>query len=295
MQTNLFDPPHKSKSPHSKEGADPDSKGFSDWIVYVDESGDYSLSSIDSTFPIFVLAFCVFHKKHYWDRVVKSIERFKFQHFGHDVVILHEREIRKESGHFQFKDRAEKQQFMDRLTLEIVDNNFILISCVIDKNRIQAKPGENAYHIALRHCLDSLFELITEKKQSHKNTHVIVECRGNKEDKELELEFRRICGGENSTTKPYPFQIVFADKKVNSPGLQLADLVARPIGLKVLKPTQPNRAFEVLEKKFFCEGGRDKLGVGIHGWGLKVFPPQKAKGPDDHTEATTPTGNPQST
>ena len=33
---------------------------FSDFMVYVDESGDHSLTSIDKNYPIFVLAFCVF-------------------------------------------------------------------------------------------------------------------------------------------------------------------------------------------------------------------------------------------
>ena len=37
---------------------------FSDFMVYVDESGDHSLTSIDKNYPIFVLAFCVFYKKH---------------------------------------------------------------------------------------------------------------------------------------------------------------------------------------------------------------------------------------
>ncbi len=37
----------------------------SDYIVYVDESGDHSLSSIDEGYPIFVLSFCVFQKTYY--------------------------------------------------------------------------------------------------------------------------------------------------------------------------------------------------------------------------------------
>lgn len=72
-----------------------------------------------------------------------------------------------------------------------------------------------------------------------------------KEDSQLELEFRRICDGFNRLNLKLPFEIVFADKRVNSAGLQLADLVARPIGLSVLKPAQKNRAFELLKSKFF--------------------------------------------
>jgi len=49
--------------------------------------------------------------------------------------------------------------------------------------------------------------------------------------------------------------------------LQLADLMARPIGLSVLRPGQANRAFEVLERKFFAGA----FGV-VNGNGLKIFP-----------------------
>lgn len=38
---------------------------FGKYIVYVDESGDHSLQSIDENCPIFLLAFCVFHKRYY--------------------------------------------------------------------------------------------------------------------------------------------------------------------------------------------------------------------------------------
>jgi hypothetical protein len=61
--------------------------------------------------------------------------------------------------------------------------------------------------------------------------------------------------------------------------LQLADLVVRPIGLSVLKPGQNNRAFEVLKRKFYCDGGRDKIGQGYEGRGLKIYPPVESEKP----------------
>jgi len=57
------------------------------------------------------------------------------------------------------------------------------------------------------------------------------------------------------------------DKKHNSTGLQLADLVAHPIGRHVVKPDQPNRAYDTLEPKF----RRGPQGE-VNGYGLKVFP-----------------------
>lgn len=253
-------------------------KQYSQYVVYVDESGDHSLESIDPQYPVFVLAFCVFHKNHYATHVVPSLENFKFKHFGHDVVVLHETDIRKERGSFRFSSRPHKQAFMDELTGLIEANNFILIASVIDKARLRDR-SENPYHLALGFCLETLFELMQEKRQDDVPTHVVVECRGKKEDAELELEFRRICAGDNRFGNPLPFEVVFADKKTNSTGLQLADLVARPIGLSVIRPAQVNRAFEALKRKFFCSGGRKQLGVGFEGWGLKIHPAQESERP----------------
>ncbi len=60
---------------------------FSDYIVYVDESGDHGLNTIDPNYPVFVLAFCIFKKTDYWQQTVPAIQEFKFNHFGHDQAI----------------------------------------------------------------------------------------------------------------------------------------------------------------------------------------------------------------
>lgn len=253
-------------------------KQFGKYVVYVDESGDHSLESVDGQYPVFVLAFCAFHKGYYTSHIVPALETFKFKHFGHDVVVLHETDIRKERGSFRFSSRPHKDAFIEELTGIIEANNFILIACVIDKVRLRER-SENPYHLALGFCVETLYEFMQEKHQDGLPTHVVVECRGKKEDAALELEFRRVCAGENKFGKPLPFEIVFADKKTNSSGLQLADLVARPIGLSVVRPEQPNRAFEVLKKKFFCSGGRKHTGVGFEGWGLKIHPAPESERP----------------
>ena len=128
-------------------------------------------------------------------------------------------------------------------------------------------------------CLETLYELLQEKEQDDALTHVVVECRGKKEDNELELEFRRICDGVNRQGRRLPFEIIFADKKANSSGLQLADLVARPVGLNFLRPDQENRAFKILKRKFFCSGGREGVGEGFENWGLKIHPSPESEKP----------------
>ena len=123
----------------------------SDYVIFVDESGDHGLTSIDDNYPIFVLDFCIFEKDHYVN--VVSAHAFLEEHGQH--------------------------------------------------NRI---------------------------------THMVVERRGRREDDELELVFRRIRDGEIRRGRELGLELVFADKRVNSSGLQLADLTARPIGETCLEP-----------------------------------------------------------
>jgi hypothetical protein len=271
---------------------------FSDYVVYVDESGDHSLASINPDFPVFVLALCVIHKRHYAEKIIPAVEKLKFNYFGHDSVVLHEHDIRKQKGDFAFLSHLPTRiEFVRQLSSIMDASNFILIACVVDKARMSKSEGAstNPYHIALDICLECLRGFLVEKKQDHLQTHVVVECRGKKEDRELELEFRRICDGNNAGNRQLPFDVVFADKKTNLAGLQLADLVARPVGLNYIRSAQVNQAFDMLKKKFYCDGGREHVGSGYENVGLMIYPPQKAKSPDEPTEAKTPIGNPQST
>lgn len=279
QQFALFD--NETPADAKRAGAAMPKGPYSNFIVYVDESGDHGTQNLDPNYPMFVLAFCVFYKRHYCEKVVPALQKLKFNHFGHDLVVLHEHEIRKEKGDFKFQSRQSKHDFLNELT-DIIDvSNFILISCVIDKEALRRRGGApaNPYHIALGFCLETLYELMQEKSQDDTLTHVVVECRGKKEDNELELEFRRICDGANKLGRTLPFDVIFADKRVNSAGLQLADLVARPVGMSVLRPEQDNRAFEVLKRKFFCSGGREKVGEGFENWGLKIYPTPESEKP----------------
>ncbi|MCK4704795.1 MAG: DUF3800 domain-containing protein [Gammaproteobacteria bacterium] len=281
-QLSLFESDDSNIKPTiKKDTKDAIETPFSKYIVYVDESGDHSLQSVDENYPIFVLAFCVVHKRHYSEAIVPALEKFKFNYFGHDQVVLHENEIRKEKGSFNiFRGKEEKNNFFDELTGIIEFSNFILISCIIDK-RTLSKQGDvnNPYHIALGLCMEKLYAFLQEKNQHNKKTHVVVECRGKKEDRELELEFRRICDGNNRIGIPLPFEIIFSDKKVMSSGLQLADLVARPIGLSYLRPEQNNRSFEVLKEKFYCNGGRCNAGKDYEGLGVIFYPVSESEKP----------------
>lgn len=239
-----------------------------DSIVFVDESGDHGLARIDPQFPVFVLVFCIISKGAYSRILLPAVTEFKFRHFGHDQVILHEREIRKDLGDFSMlRDKARKTAFLNELTDIIAVLPITVIASVIRKDQLvdrYSRPN-NPYEIALEFGLERLARWLSRRHQG--TTAVIVECRGKREDDELELEFRRICAGANYRNEVFPFEPRFVPKSANVPGLQIADLIARPIGRHVLTPGQPNRAFDVIAQKL----DRSPGGV-VNGWGLKVFP-----------------------
>ncbi len=223
----------------------------SDFIVYVDESGDHSLESINPRYPIFVLALCVMQKTGYTHHIAPALRALKFTTFGHDMVILHESDIRKRTGAFLGLSRERCGDFLKRLTDLIWQARLEVIAVVIDKRRLSLnRPSKlHAYHFAVGTALESLFHMLRGEDQDDRIAHVVCEARGRKEDAELAEEFKRLCKTARYAERGICFELVIADKKTNSEGLQLADLIARPIGLSVLKPDQPNRAADVVLQK----------------------------------------------
>ena len=248
----------------------------SDYIVYVDESGDHSLTSIDEGYPVFVLSFCVFQKRDYSHTITPALRMLKFDTFGHDMVILHEQDIRKKTGAFHQMGKERRELFLEDLTVLVGNADFTLLATVIDKYRLKREQTKDThvYHLAMQLGLEKLSLFLQSQDQQNRLTHVICEARGRSEDRALESEFSHVCSGHNSFKKILPFELVIADKKVNSEGLQFADLAARPVGLSVVRPAQPNRAFQTLEKKFYKDNAGEIVGSGFHLYPLKSEKPQ---------------------
>jgi hypothetical protein len=201
---------------------------------------------------------------------VPAIGSLKFRLFGHDGVILHERDIRKDLGPFAIlRDRDKKEEFLEEINPIVERTPFEVIASVHDKRRLHESGVaiEHLYHEGLRFGLERLHQRLHQGNEEPATTHLVFEARGANEDRELERAFRRACDGENAHRQRLPFDIVITDKRANSVGLQLADLIARPVGLKVLRPDQANRAFDLIRKKFMhhpTDGTED--------WGFRCFP-----------------------
>lgn len=252
-------------------------QNFSEYIVYVDESGDHGMHNINPNYPIFVLAFCIFRKGDYIQKVVPDLQKFKFKYWGHDSIILHEHDIRKSmsNGYELLSNPQVRNAFFEDLNQIITNSPFNVIASVIRKDKLTGYTyPSNPYELSMLFCMERLINWLCECDEEGKLLHVIFESRGKVEDNELELEFRRICDNASSssvTTKTdfsrMQFALHFVNKQANSSGLQLADLVARPIGLHILKPYQGNQAFDIIREKLVSHSN----GV-FKGKGLKVFP-----------------------
>lgn len=243
---------------------------FSDYLVFVDESGDHELTQINSEYPVFVLLFCIIRKEEYVTQVCRDLQRFKFDFWGHDEVVLHEHAIRKPSGPFLLLlQKQVRERFISGLTAQMERLPATVIAVIVDKPIFVARYNRpvGAYEYAMQTGLERVFLHLESLGQARCRTPIIVERRGRREDNELELAFRRVCAGVNALSKTLSFELVMIPKTSNSSGLQLTDLMARPVGIRHLRPGQSNRAYEIIEKKF----RRSPEGK-IEGWGLKVIP-----------------------
>ena len=150
-----------------------------------------------------------------------------------------------------------RERFYDNLNRLIEAAPMTIFAALIDKSGLRTRYAatRNPYRVALHFCMEQLHAMLSDEKQHGRTVHVILESRGRKEDRELELEFRRIAandGGAGPSRQDFgllEFQPVFVPKAANSVGLQLADLTARPIALSHLRPNQPDRAFEIVRPK----------------------------------------------
>lgn len=125
---------------------------FSEYVVYVDESGDHGLENMDASYPMFVLAFCIFKKAEYVARVVPVFQGLKFEYFGHDLVVLHEHEMRKQEGPFRIlTNRTRRESFMASLNAIVSQAPFTVVAAAIHKAKLRASYPRpwNPYHAAL--------------------------------------------------------------------------------------------------------------------------------------------------
>ncbi len=186
-------------------------------------------------------------------------------------------------GEFTFLfDQEVRSVFLHALNELIKNIPFSIVATAIDKRYLSDQPNPtNPYVLALGTCLQqTLGFLQKEQQQQQLQTHIIVESRGKPEDRDLGLAFDQITARMLPANRP--LKIRFANKQINSSGLQIADLVAHPIARHILKRTQPNKAFDIVKEKLL--GHPEYEEVGLRRYPLESEKPRLSPRPDADRE-----------
>jgi len=255
---------------------------YGDYVIYGDETGDRCLQIVYEQHPVFALILCIFPKNAYIDHAVRNVKKLKFDFWGHDSIILHSAKLRRQTEAFQFLQNVTRREiFYERINNVIKLSPFTIISTCIDKRLLKqryTKP-EDPYELSLEYCLERVYRFLQEKKQINKITHIILESRGSEVDHTLEIAFNRIIAKNETWQAQYPLKVLFVDKKSNNVGLQIADLVAYPIGRFVVDPCKENLSFNVFRDKFHYYPNH-------LGKGLKIFPEKISRNEPEKRKAS---------
>ena len=85
-------------------------------VMYLDESGDHSLTVIDPSYPVFVLGGIIVDDEYATGPMADSIRQFKWDVFRRDDLILHTADIvRNKNGFEQLKETPFRDRFYHAL------------------------------------------------------------------------------------------------------------------------------------------------------------------------------------
>lgn len=242
------------------------------YTLYIDESGDHGLTTLNPDFPVFLLCGVIVEKSEY-EKIRKSFNNIKRELWGNKEVIFHSRDIRKCEKEFSVLfDMEKKKWFYEHLNALIQNNHYTIIASAIQKDRyIQhfGKLSNDVYELALSFIIERAIFYLDDINDTRKELEIIIEKRGKREDKQLDEHFQRLLSRGTGYVIPerlknYNLKITFKSKRENINGLQLADLIAYPIARFVIEPQRANPAFEQFETKIYTKNGKR--------YGLKIFP-----------------------
>ena len=156
------------------------------YYLYIDESGDHGLSSVNSDFPVFLLCGVLIEAGEY-EQLRQALNRIKQSLWQNKEVIFHSRDIRKCEKEFcVFFDLEKKKWFYENLNTAIGTHQYTIIASAIRKDYYINRFGrlsDDVYEIALSFMVERTVFYLDEKKKQGIELEIIIEKRGKKEDK----------------------------------------------------------------------------------------------------------------
>jgi len=169
------------------------------------------------------------------------------------------------------KDPKFREKFYFELNKLVDDLNFDIIASGIHKNKHFARYGISAidpYLLSLEFIVERFIFLLNECGEKG---IIVAESRGNQLDNQLEIAWLNLKVKGTKFIEPVRISEKITDFKIMAKsmaveGLEIADLIASPIGRSVMKK-KSKEDFRTIRKKF----RKNKSGH-IIGHGMIIFP-----------------------
>lgn len=232
--------------------------------MFIDESGDHNLDpkKVDDSYPIFVLAGCIFDVDYYRSVAIPEVNHLKESFFGGTDIIFHTAEMvrplrSRERRYAALVDKDFRIKFYSAINDLLSGLDFKLVACVIHKKDHWDRYGLAAADPYLL-SFDNLLNRFIFQMKYPDSGEIIAEKRDPVLDNQLELTWLKskvsgtdLVRGIEISKKIDEFRTI--PKSRNEIGLQITDLVVSAIGRHILglreKPGH-EVSFSVLEKKF---------------------------------------------
>lgn len=246
-----------------------------DTILFLDETGDHSLGTVDPNFPIFLLCGCLFTHDSLND-FTTAINALKKKYWRTENVIFHSRDIRKCNEPFHiFFDQDIKKSFYNDLNNIINDTKFTVFAAAIKKDDHVKRYGKVAgdpYDISLSFIMERVVFYLSDESKKHSKPitcNMMLEKRGDKEDVLLTSHFNKVRDRgtgyvEAARMQQHILGCSFNSKLENHAGLQSADLCAYPLARSLVLKGSPSKAADIVDSKIYRNFEKK--------YGLKVFP-----------------------
>ena len=162
-------------------------------ILYIDETGDHSLSKIDKSYPIFVLSGVIINKDYHDGELTTKLNALKQKHFGTEDIVLHSQEMTHPQSannnlYMKFMDTEFRKKFYVDFEKLLLSASLSIVACVILKSKHFAKYGLEAKDPYLL-SFDNLINRLIFDLSDNQKGRIIAESRNSVLDNQLEISY----------------------------------------------------------------------------------------------------------
>ena len=237
-------------------------------VLYLDESGTHNITSPEQDYPVFVLGGVIMGKDYAEGAATNRLNDLKRELFGTTDITLHTADItRNRNGFERLTDKGFRKVFYTALNKVMAELDYEIIACAIDRNNYAALYKTykiDPYHLSLRILIEKFCEDIGDV---HAGGLIMAERRDEMLDRQLENVWESLlisgtkkCKAKNINKRLTGLHLIAKADRLA--GLELADLIASPIGRHLLGKPE-HKDWDIVKSKFKRNEDDDYNGVGL--------------------------------